>query len=200
VTETPEEFRQRAEKIDSKFFEDFEKRGGPFRERSFEYEKLAADYSHKGFQTLTYLNGGALVAIPTAMAFFRAEVTRVDVMWTAAAFILGLFCVVLAQIAAFFTMAKRAEAQEFFRNEQFERVAALMYQHQTELNIERQTSADTHRSAGNRRLRHSNRWRLIGLSFFVVSLIAFVAGCVEGARAVLIAKERPELNAPSRGP
>ena len=74
MTETPEEFRQRVDRLSSKFYEDFEKRAAPFRDRSFEYEKLAVDYSHKGFQTLTYLNGGALVAIPAAMAFFKADV------------------------------------------------------------------------------------------------------------------------------
>jgi hypothetical protein len=91
MTETPEEFRQRVDRVDNKFYEDFNKRDAPFRERAFEYEKLAVAYSEKGFQTLTYLNGGALVALPTAMAFFKADVTRSDVMCTAAAFIVGLF-------------------------------------------------------------------------------------------------------------
>jgi hypothetical protein len=43
MSETPEEFRQRVDLIDSKFYEDFEKRGGPFRDRGFEYDKLAVD-------------------------------------------------------------------------------------------------------------------------------------------------------------
>ena len=69
---------------------------------------------HRALQLLTYLNGGALVAIPTALAFFKADVGRLDVLWTAGAFVLGLFFAVLAQGAAFFTMAKRAEAATFF--------------------------------------------------------------------------------------
>jgi hypothetical protein len=110
MTETPEEFRQRVERIDSKFFEDLEKRAGPYRAMSFEFEKLAVEYSNKGFQNLTYLNGGALVAIPTAMAFFKAEVAKSHLLITAGFFVAGLLFVVLAQAAAFFTMAKRAEA------------------------------------------------------------------------------------------
>src|SRR5437868_5998147 len=106
--EAPEDFRQRVDRVDDKFYEDFEKRAAPFRGRVLEYEKLAVAYTDKGFQTLTYQNGGALVAIPTAMAFFKADVARVDVLWTAMAFIVGLLCVVIAQMAAFFTMAKRS--------------------------------------------------------------------------------------------
>jgi hypothetical protein len=43
--ETPEQLRQRVERIDSKFFDDFEKRGGPFRDQGFEYSD-----SHGFFQ------------------------------------------------------------------------------------------------------------------------------------------------------
>jgi hypothetical protein len=199
MTETPEEFRQRVAQIDAKFFEDSEKRGAQFRDRAFEYEKLTVDFSHKGFQTLTYLNGGALVAIPTAMAFFRADVARIDVLWTAGAFIAGLLCVVLAQVCAFFTMAKRSEANQFWMTEQFHRVGALAYQHQTEPKIERQQKAETDRLTGIRRMRHSNHWRLVGLCFFGASLIAFVAGCVWGAKAVIIAKDRPEAASTMNG-
>lgn len=192
MTETPEEFRRRVEQIDAKFYEDAEKRSAQYRDRAFEYEKLTVDFSHKGFQTLTYLNGGALVAIPTAMAFFRADVTRIDILWTAGAFIAGLLCVVLAQVCAFFTMAKRAEANQFWKNEQFHRVAALAYPPETEANIERITLAQADRSAGIRRETHSNYWRLVGLFVFFVSLIVFVAGCVLGAKAVIVAKDRIE--------
>jgi hypothetical protein len=61
------------------------------------------------------------------MAFFKAEVARGAVMWTAGAFIAGLLCVVVAQMAAFFTMSYRSEAQGFFARGQFNRVAALQY-------------------------------------------------------------------------
>ena len=80
MTETPEEFRRRVEDLDAKFYEQVIRRGEPHRSRSFEYEKLAVEYSHRGLQLLTYLSGGALVAIPTALAFFKADVGRADVL------------------------------------------------------------------------------------------------------------------------
>jgi hypothetical protein len=194
MTETPEEFRQRVERIDSKFFEDAEKRAGPLRALAFEYEKLAVDYSNRGFQTLTYLNGGALVAIPTAMAFFRADVAKSDVLITAGLFVLGLFFVVFAQGAAFFTMAKRAEAMDRLKHEQYHRVAALAYPHQASANIEFLRQADQQNADANQRLRISDIYRLAGLLFFGASMVAFVIGCGWGANTVLAAKERIETS------
>ncbi|MEH2562080.1 hypothetical protein [Bradyrhizobium sp. AZCC 2289] len=193
MTETPEEFRQRVDRIDIKFYyEDVEKRAGPFRTLAFEYEKLAVDYSNKSFQTVTYLNGGALVAIPTAMAFFRADVAKTDVLFTAGLFVTGLFFVVLAQAAAFFTMAKRAEASDRLRCEQFNRVASLGFPHDTPQNTEYLKLADDRHADANKRLGHSDIYRIAGLVFFGASLIAFVIGCGWGARTVLAAKERVE--------
>lgn len=192
MSEPTEEFRQHVDRIDSKFYEDFEKRAGPIRNLGFEYEKQAIDFSHRGFQTLTYLNGGALVAIPTAMAFFKADVAKIDILLTAGAFILGLLCVVLAQVCAFFTMAKRAEGQGEYRWEQFHRVAALMYPHQTPPNADNFAKSDERRTAGNRKMHISDIWRFIGLAFFAGSLVTFIGGCWSGAMAILAAKEKVE--------
>jgi sulfite exporter TauE/SafE len=78
-----------------------------------EYEKHAIDLALNVFRTLTYLNGGALVAIPTAVAMFQADARQVKValLAAAAAFVAGLLSVVLAQAMAFFTMARRSEAE-----------------------------------------------------------------------------------------
>ncbi|SIO49063.1 hypothetical protein SAMN05443247_06350 [Bradyrhizobium erythrophlei] len=190
MTESPEEFRQRVERIDSKFFEDLEKRAGPSRAMAFEFEKLAVEYSNKGFQNLTYLNGGALVAIPTAMAFFKAEVAKGDVLMTAGFFVAGLLFVVFAQVAAFFTMAKRAEAQNRLHLEQAHRIAALAFPHQTPANVENLTKADQQHYDADGRLRRSDLRRRAGLSFFSLSLFAFVFGCGWGGYTVMAAKER----------
>jgi hypothetical protein len=192
MAETSEELRQRVDRIDSKFYEDFDKRSAPFRDQGFEYEKLAIEYSHKGFQTLTYLNGGALVAIPTAMSFFKADVDRLDILVTAGAFIIGLLCVVVAEGCAFFTVAKRAEANDEFRWEQFHRVAALMYPHQTSVNMENLAKASQRHNSADKKIRHSNIWRWFGLAFFAGSLVSFVVGCGWGAKAVVAAKEKTE--------
>jgi hypothetical protein len=190
MTESPDEFRQRVERIDSKFFEDLEKRAGPYRAMAFEFDKLAVDYSNKGFQNLTYLNGGALVAIPTAMAFFKAEVAKGDVLLTAGFFVAGLLFVVVAQVAAFFTMAKRAEAQNRLHLEQAHRIAALAFPHQAPANVDNLTKADQEHQKANGKLGCSGVWRMIGLLFFSLSLFAFVFGCGWGANTVMAAKER----------
>jgi hypothetical protein len=189
MTETPEELRRRIDEADSRFYEQMNKRSEPHHGRSFEYEKLAVEYSNKGLQLLTYLNGGALVAIPTALAFFKADIGKTDVLWTATAFVVGLFFVVLAQAAAFFTMARRAEASTYFAREQFQRVAALQFHHQSIQFLERMSDAQSDRLDGLKRTSRSNVWRLLGIVFFAISLIAFATGCVYGLTAVLLAKE-----------
>jgi hypothetical protein len=106
------------------FYDEVERRGAHYRDSALEFNKLAVAYSQKGFETLTYLNGGALVALPAALAFFKTDVARISIILVAAAFILGLLLVVLAQLMAFFTMAKRSESQELRYHEQVHRVAA----------------------------------------------------------------------------
>src|SRR5262249_22450388 len=100
-------------KIAAQMIDDLERQTSPLRDQGLEYEKLAIEYSHRGLQTLTYLNGGALVAIPTALAFFKADigVAHGPVIATAGCFILGLVTIVVAQACAFFVMARRSEAQ-----------------------------------------------------------------------------------------
>lgn len=71
MSEPSEEFRCRAEEIDAKLYEQVNKRGEPHLAISFEYQKLAVEYSHQAFQWPTYPNGGALAAIPPARAFFK---------------------------------------------------------------------------------------------------------------------------------
>ncbi|UPJ41955.1 hypothetical protein IVB40_32545 [Bradyrhizobium sp. 40] len=188
MTETPEELRQRVQQLDNAFFEEVERRIKPLRDRSLEYEKLAISYSEKGFQTLTYLNGGALVAIPAALSFFKAEVPGASVMWTAAAFILGLLFVVAAQGAAFFTMARRAEANSFLMNAQFNRMASLRYPPEHDDHKARWASSTSDDNRANKKLGHSDVWRIVGLTFFVCALLAFIGGCLLGAHAVLAVK------------
>jgi hypothetical protein len=193
MTETPEDFRKRVEQVDNKFYEDADKRAKPHRERAFEYEKLTVEFTQKVFQTLTYLNGGALVAIPTAMAFFKADVGRTDVLVTAGAFVTGLLCVVGAQISAFCTMSRRSEAQQCAAAEQVNRVAALGHQHKTPGYIERLSAAEVDRTTANRLIRRSNVWRRLGLFFFISSTLVFITGCVVGGKAILVAKEKPKI-------
>src|SRR3977135_1734829 len=117
MTNTPEQERAKTQERVDKFWADVEKRSAPHRQQAFAYEQVAIDYSKKGFETLTYLNGGALVALPAALAFFKADVRASSIIAVAASFIVGLLAVVVAQVMAFLTMAKRSEAAQFSGHE-----------------------------------------------------------------------------------
>jgi hypothetical protein len=172
------------------YYDEIERRGGQYRDRAFEFDKLAVAYSQKGFETLTYLNGGALVALPAALAFFKADIPKASIIGVGGAFIAGLLLVVVAQIMAFFTMAKRGEAQELLYYEQAHWVAAK---------TEPGRQADARKSfadSESRRVR-SNQVRVVGLVCFVASLLAFIVGCYLGAMAVVNAKEKIEVVSPT---
>ena len=119
------------------------------------------------------------------MAFFKTDIPKTTIVLTGGAFIIGLLLVVVAQMMAFFTMAKRAESNELRYNEQAYRVAALT-------RPEHAVSADLSFAESRRRLTRSNQVRLAGLIIFVGSLFAFVAGCGLGAMAVVAAKDKIE--------
>jgi hypothetical protein len=189
MTETQEEFRRRTEEVDANLYEQVNKRGEPHRGRSFEYEKLAVEYSHRAFQLLTYLNGGALVAIPPALAFFKADVGRSDVLLTAGAFIAGLVLVLLAQGCAFFVMAKRAEASMYSYHEQFNRAVALQNSSSSQAYADRMSASLENSTEGSKRLARSDKWRIAAVILVHLSLAAFLFGCGWGAWVVLLAKE-----------
>jgi hypothetical protein len=171
------------------FYDDVERRSGHFRERAFDYDKLAVAYSQKGFETLTYLNGGALVALPAALAFFKTDIPKIGIILTGGAFIIGLLLVVLAQIMAIFAMAKRGESQALRYDEHINRVAAVTHP-------DRLADAERYFAASELRRIASNQLRIVGLVFFVLSLIAFVIGCSFGALAVVTAKDKVEVVTP----
>jgi hypothetical protein len=188
MTDPLEMERAKAQERVNKFWEDAEKRGLPHRQQAFSYEQFAIEYSKKGFETLTYLNGGALVALPAALAFFKADVPASSIIAVAASFIVGLLAVVLAQAMAFFTMTKRSEAAQFLANEAVLSVSAINNPIGSAAYQEQENQANRARSQANERLFSSDRYRLAGLAIYSASVLAFVIGCVLGATVVLRAK------------
>jgi hypothetical protein len=186
--DTPEQVRLRAQERVNKFWEDAEKRSAPHRQQAFSYEQFAIDYSKKGFETLTYLNGGALVALPAALAFFKAEVPASSIIAVAGSFIAGLLAVVLAQVMAFLTMTKRSEAAQFLVHEAVFSLSAVNNPIGSPEYQTREKQANETRVKANIRLSKSNQYRLAGLAIYGGSVLAFVVGCVLGAVAVLRAK------------
>jgi len=188
MTDTPEQTRIQAQERVNKFWEDAEKRSSPHRQQAFSYEQFAIEYSKKGFETLTYLNGGALVALPAALAFFKADVPASSIIAVAGSFIAGLLAVVLAQVMAFFTMTKRSEAAQLLANEAVLSVSAINNPIGSAAHQEMEARANKTRAQANERLSSSDRYRLAGLAIYSASVLAFVIGCVLGAAAVLRAK------------
>jgi hypothetical protein len=174
----------------SKIFEEIERHSSPARQQGFEYEKLAIEYSHRGFQNLTYLNGGALVAIPTALAFFKTDLRPNAVMATALMFILGLVAVVVAQCCAFYVMARRSEAMANIRDEHIHTVVALANPTGSQTQKDYLSQAATLNGIATKQLRSSDLWRRIGLCCFTISLLMFLLGCTSGAYVVLLAKQK----------
>jgi len=132
------------------------------------------------------LNGGGLLAMPTAIALFHAPIDKIKIVLLAGAgcFIFGLLFVAIAQGCAFFTMAKRSESEHHLAGEQ---TLLLNMTHYPEVGDQQsiRSEAVEHRASANRKITTSNRWRFAGLLLFWLSFLAFNAGCVLGAIAIL---------------
>ena len=170
----------------SKYFSDIEAALGHLRDRFFEYEKLAIEYSSSAFKTMTYLHGGALVALPAAIALFKVDAAQAKtVLVTAAAcFVLGLLAICLAQACAFFTMARRSEAQWCYEQEQRVLVNTTHYP-TVVLAAQAKVDAKKFLDGGNKKIDDSNYWRGFAIGIYWLAVILFLAGCTFGAKAVL---------------
>jgi hypothetical protein len=170
----------------SKYFEDVTSVVDRHRSRGFEYEKEAIAYSTSALKVMSYLNGGGLLAMPTAVALFHASIDKVKILLIAGAgcFIAGLIIVVIAQACAFFTMTKRSESENHLAHEQNLLLNLTHYPDVGDQQVTR-TEATEHRASSNRKLRESDKWRHRGLWLFWISIPIFFAGCSIGAYAIL---------------
>jgi hypothetical protein len=170
----------------SKYFEDYAGVIDRHRVRAFEYEQEAIAYSTSALKVLSYLNGGGLLAMPTAVALFHASIDKVKALLLSGAgcFVAGLLFVAIAQGCAFFTMAKRAESENDLASEQ---TLFLNMLHYPEVGDQQSIHAQAveHRTSSNNKLALSNKWRFAGLLLFWLSFLAFNAGCILGAIAIL---------------
>lgn len=169
----------------SKFFDDRDKTVAVYEARSFEYEKIAIECANSAFKILMYLNGGALVAIPAALALLNWKTTdhKIEIIRFAALFVLGLVAVLLSQMFAFFTMARRSEAQQFLANQQSWHSSLVHYPEQFDLK-ETKAKADKAGSDANAKIATSNVLRIIAIVFAWVSAFAFIGGCIYAAYAM----------------
>jgi hypothetical protein len=156
------------------------------RKRALEYEKEAIAYSNSAMNALTYLNGGGLLAMPTAVALFHADIERVrySLVMGAACFIVGLLLVVGAQGCAFFTMARRSEAETFLSLQQTLLLGSTFYPDKMKPD-ETSIAAAKQQENSNAQFAKSDWYRRAGLGLFWASLVAFVMACLFGSNAIL---------------
>jgi|SRR5580704_10210654 hypothetical protein len=170
----------------AKYFEEIEAATAPHRERAFEYEKLAVEYTTNVFRTMTYLCGGALVALPAAVALFQVDIKahKTQLVVGAGFFVLALLAVCLAQACAFFVMARRSESEQLLEHQQKLLLGSVHYP--TVINAaQAKVDGEKGHALALKKMAASNRWRLAGLVMFWLSLGLFLAGCYFGACAML---------------
>jgi hypothetical protein len=82
--------------------------------RCLSYEELAVEFATSALRASAYLNGGGLIAIPAAVALFKADVSETIglLLRAAACWGLGLLLVTIAYALGFYAMARRAEMHE----------------------------------------------------------------------------------------
>jgi hypothetical protein len=112
-----------------KYFAEYADRVGRHQARMSEYDKNAIEFASSAMRALSYLNGGALVAIPTAAALFKADPMQAKTSLIAAGlcFVAGLILIVMAQAFAFFTQARRSESERLLAERQIVLLAEVHY-------------------------------------------------------------------------
>jgi hypothetical protein len=170
-----------------KYFEEYSDRVDRHRARENEHAKRAIEFASSAMRAITYLNGGALVAIPAAVALFKAdpEKAKYDLVFAGVLFVAGLLSIAIAQASAFFVFARREEAERSLAQQQIVMLAALHYPGTPEMQAQRASEAAACEQHSNERMARSDRWRKAALVLFWLALLFFVVGCLFGTRAIL---------------
>lgn len=158
---------------------------GRHRERGWNYEIQGIEYSRDALKLLTYLNAGGLLAIPSGVALFHADPTKVVGALLAAAgcFILALLLTVAAHSFAFFTMARRAESEQ---NREYSATVGLGFTHYPKGDgSEEGEQIKQFNTAADAKLLRSNVYRWLGIFAFWISTMLFIAGSLIGSYAIL---------------
>lgn len=155
-------------------------------ERAISYEARGIEFANSALRTLTYLNGGGLVAIPAAVALFHTDVTRVKVQLLTAAilFVAGLLLVIAAQVGAFLALTQRAGG-EYLMQQKREALVEFALRSSKRV-IEYLTSMKKLSTGAEARAMWEAGWLLLAGFLFCASFVCFVVGCSFGARALLM--------------
>jgi hypothetical protein len=170
-----------------KYFEDYSDRVDRHRAREDDHRKHALEFASSAMRAITYLNGGALVAIPAAVALFKTdpEKAKYNLIFAGLLFAAGLLAIVIAQASAFFVLARREEAERFLAQRQIVLLASEHYPGTPDVQAQRAREAAACDERSNQSMARSDQWRKAGLWSFWLALIYFVVGCCFGALAIL---------------
>jgi hypothetical protein len=161
----------------------------PYHEGARVFEKHAIDFAFNAVRTVTYLNGGGLIAIPAAVALFQTNPREVktSLLLAALGFITSLVFVTAAQICGFFAMANRSA-----REDAVGRSTAFAFIKQLELATGQKRDAASrdkelkqHEAEAARVWKQFNRLRSAGIVLLGLSVLGFCFGCIGGASAIL---------------
>jgi hypothetical protein len=159
----------------------------PFRDEAFEYETLAREDADHTFRTLTYLNGGALLALVPAVTLLSGQVMAHRMLLVAggACFVAALLLVLLARAFASFVMTRRSEAELHFAHEQILLLGAASYPTVVDPTYARHEAGET-RARAIAKMNGSHRYRRCGTVTVWISILIFVLGCSLSVRALLV--------------
>lgn len=166
----------------------------------FERQRLAIEgaigFAQGTIRAGFLLNGGALVAVPAAVALFAIDVREVTsgLIWTGALYVFGLLLAWLASMAGYFALYNLgtglAKEQDQTRAE-----TTRNYYPERPDNIDPKSyNADIKRYQ-----RHGDIWTSAGIALSFLSLLLFVVGTYYGSNIVTTAPIRTE-GKPSSAP
>lgn len=172
------------------YFDEYSDRIDRHRGAAAFWEQRAIEFATSAMKVLTYLNGGGLVAIPAAVALFKADPrdVRTLLVTSAALFIAGLVLITVGQAWAFLVMARRGESENLLQHEEMDLLAMIHYPGSPQEQLERQDRAKSNRAQAETKMRQSNIWRAASLICVWASLAMFIAGRCLGGIAILQAK------------
>jgi hypothetical protein len=170
-----------------KYFEEYSDRVDRHYSRAAEHNKHAFEIAFNAMRAMTYLNGGGLVAIPTAVALFKADPAKAkyDLIVAGLLFVAGLLSIVMAQASAFFVQARRVEAEQLLAHRQIVLLATVHYPDTSDVQTQRTNEAADYERRSNEKVDRSDQWRKAALVLFWLALGLFVVGCYFGTWAIL---------------
>lgn len=164
-------------------------------ERERDAMKVAAEFAKEGIKNCFILNGGAMVAIPAAVALFGidARAMFVEMMAVAGFLVVGLLAAWGASLSAFFAMSDVADAHAQHRTDwEWSEVALDAALSSKNARYDEAMIAIAEAKSESTRLQNrALRFRLAGIIACLTSVLCFVVGAGYGAHVLINSPAKP---------